>query len=298
MRLRILFAVALVLGACTSTPDVVATIGDVEVSNQDLAALNSGDSAGETTEQARSLYLLILHRLLTEGAEADFGFTPTEAEVAEAFDERTRGLGEDLDATLLERGVTRDRVLLESELDLIRAELEERLVYTDGYGFDFDKAYRGFLSVNSRVCMVVLNLADASLVPDIQARVDGGEDLDDIFERYPDRTARLDMGCASPIDHGQALAPVALDGEVGVSYARESGDGAIFVAKVTERDAPGPDEVRDEVMTYGVESQGPELFDAWAVDILRGADVEVTEAIGRWGPGPDTGDVPTIVPAD
>ena len=298
MKLRLVVVIALVLGACTSTPDVVATIGDVEVSNVELTALNSGESVDDIEVQARSLYLLILNRLLTAAAEEDFGFAPSDAEVAEAFDERTRGLGDDLDATLLERGVTRDRVLLESELDLVRAELEERLVYADGYGFDFDRAYRGFLSVNSRVCMVVLNLADASLVSDIQARVDGGEDLDDIFELYPDRTARIDMGCASPIDHGQALAPVALDGEVGVSYARESGDGAIFVAKVTERDAPSADDVRDEVMIYGVESQGPDLFNAWAVEVLKGADVEVADAIGTWRPGPDTGDVPTIVPAE
>lgn len=298
MRFCLAVVIALVLGACTSTPDVVATIGDVEVMNDELVALNAGDSAEDNEEQARSLYLLVLHRLLTDGAEAEFGYVPTEAEIAGAFDDRTRGLGDDLDSTLLERGVTRERVLLESELDLIRTELEERLVYEDGHGFDFDQAYRGFLAVNSRVCMVVLNLADAALVPEIQARVDAGEDLDDIFELYPDRTARLDMGCASPIDHGQALAPVAVDGEVGVSYARESGDGAIFVAKVTERDAPSADEVRDEVMIYGVESQGPELFNAWAVEQLQGADVQVAEAIGTWGPGPDTGDVPTIVPAD
>ncbi len=290
-------ALMLLLAACTSAPGVVATVDGVDVSADELSALNAAGDSTVVEERASSLYLLVLHRLLTAGAQADFQYAVPEAELTEAFDNRTRGLGEDIDAVLQERGVTRDRIMLEAELDVIRSELEEKLVRSDGHGFDFDEAYRGFLSVNSRVCMVVLNLADAELVPDIQARVDAGEDLDAIFDVYPDRTARLDMGCASPIDHGQALAPVALDGEVGVSYARPAGDGAIFVAKVTERDAPSADSVREEVLIYGVESQGPDLFNAWAVEILMNADVDVADEIGAWGPGPDTGDVPTIVPA-
>lgn len=292
-----LLTLMFVLAACTSSPGVVASVEGVEVSAEELNALNVSGHSTEVEEQASSLYLLVLHRLLTTGAQADFQYAVPEAELTEAFDNRTRGLGENIDAVLDERGVTRDRIMLEAELDVIRGELEERLVRSDGHGFDFDEAFRGFLSVNSRVCMVVLNLADAELVPDIQARVDAGEDLDAIFEVYPDRTARLDMGCTSPVDHGQALAPVALDGEVGVSYARPAGDGAIFVAKVTERDAPSAEAVREEVLVYGVESQGPELFNAWAVDILMNAEVDVAEEIGTWGPGPDTGDVPTIVPA-
>jgi hypothetical protein len=290
-------ALVLLLSACTSTPGVVATVDGVEVSAEELSVLNAAGDSTVVEERASSLYLLVLHRLLTAAAQADFQYAVPEVELTEAFDNRTRGLGENIDAVLRERGVTRDRIMLEAELDVIRGELEEKLVRSDDHGFDFDEAYRGFLSVNSRVCMVVLNLADAELVPDIQARVDAGEDLDAIFEVYADRTARLDMGCASPIDHGQALAPVALDGEVGVSYARPAGDGAIFVAKVTERDAPSADSVREEVLIYGVESQGPELFNAWAVEILMNADVDVAAEIGTWGPGPDTGDVPTIVPA-
>ncbi|MGF1668353.1 MAG: hypothetical protein ACFCVC_18995 [Acidimicrobiia bacterium] len=292
-----LVVLMIVLAACTSAPGVVASVEGVDLSAEELSALNAAGPSTEIEERASSLYLLVLHRLLTAGAQAEFEYAVPEAELTEAFDNRTRGLGEDIDAVLDERGVTRDRIMLEAELDVIRGELEGRLVRTEGHGFDFDEAFRGFLSVNSRACMVVLNLADAGLVPDIQARVDAGEDLDAIFEAYPDRTARLDMGCASPIDHGPALAPVALDGEVGVSYARPAGDGAIFVAKVTERDAPTADAVREEVLIYGVESQGPQLFNAWAADILMAAEVDVADEIGTWGPGPDTGDVPTIVPA-
>ncbi len=87
---------------------------------------------------------------------------------------------------------------------------------------------------------MVLTLADAGLVAEVEGGIEAGEDLDQVFAAYPDRTARIDMGCATPVQHGERLAPVALNGEVGRSYVRESGDGAIFVAKVTRRDEPAP----------------------------------------------------------
>jgi hypothetical protein len=284
---------ALVLVACGPSGPV-ATVDGVEVTSAELAALNTG-SGIDARERASSLFLLILHRLLVEAAQKDFGYSVPGADLRAAFDKRTDGLGDDVDGRLAARGETRARVLLESELDVLRSHLEGEMVRADGYGFDFDKAYRGFLGANSKVCMVVLTLADRGLVDEIQRRIDGGEDLDAVFEQYPDRTARLDMGCRSPLDHGQELAPVALDGEIGRSYVRPSGDGAIYVAKVTERDAPSVNDVRDQVIAYGVESQGPELFDAWAVSILKSADVSVAESVGRWAPGPETGDVPTVV---
>jgi hypothetical protein len=239
--------------------------------------------------------LLILHRLVVAGAEEEFGYSVSSEDLQAAFDDRTDGLGDEIDARLASRGETRERVLIESELDVLRAHLEEEMVRSEGHGFDFDRAYRGFLAANSRVCVVVLTLADRELVDAIQQLVDAGEDLDTIFDRYPDRTARLDMGCRSPLDHGQELAPVALDGEIGRTYARPSGDGAIYVAKVTSRDAPAADTVREAVVDYGVGSQGPELFDAWAVGLLESAHVTVAESVGHWGPGPNTGEVPTVV---
>jgi len=122
-----------------------------------------------------------------------------------------------------------------------------------------------------------------------------GEGLEAIFAAYPDETARFDLGCHSPLEHGMELAPVALDGELGRSYARRHETGGVYVAMVTERDAPTADEVRGEVVEFAIEKQGPEVFNQWAAELLIRAEVEVNDGIGSWEPAPGTGDLPTVV---
>lgn len=284
-------SVALLVGCGPGGP--VAVVEDDPIERSELDALAPG--AVDAEQEASSLFLLILHRLLVDAAARDFGVAVDEADVDAAFADRTRGL-DDVDAALTERGVTRRRVTLEAELDALRRHLEEEMVVGDRSAVDMDEAYRDFLAANSRACMVVLNLADASLTEEVEERVEAGEDLDDIFADHPDRTARLDLGCHSPLQHGMELAPVALDGEVGTSYARHPESGGVYVAKVTERDAPPLAEVEEEVIALAVDTQGPQLFDAWAADVLRTADVEVHDSIGTWEPSQDTGDIPTVVP--
>jgi len=177
---------------------------------------------------------------------------------------------------------------------------EEELVRSGGPGVDLDSAYRDFLAVNSRACLIMLTLADTALGDEalaaaVERRVEDGEGLEAIFAAYPDETARFDLGCHSPLEHGMELAPVALDGELGRSYARRHETGGVYVAMVTERDAPTADEVRGEVVEFAIEKQGPEVFNQWAAELLIRAEVEVNDGIGSWEPAPGTGDLPTVV---
>jgi hypothetical protein len=293
-RLTVLLLAGTLVAACSGS-STLATVDGETIDVTELAALHPAGADLDAEQRAASLFLIILHRLLVEGARQEFDLVVSESAVDAAFTDRTQGLGEDVDRALAERGVTAERVRLEAELDVIRAGVEEALVRSESPGFDFADAYRTFLSTNSNVCLVVLQLADAELSAPIRAEAEAGDDLDVIFERYPDRTARLDMGCRSPIEHGAELAPVALDGEVGRTYLRDTADEAIYLVKVVERQAPPADDVRDEVIAGAIASQGPELFDAWAVEILQSAEVTVDDGVGSWGTTPQTGDVPTVV---
>ncbi len=296
MRQTTVAALCLVLtAAACSARGPAAIVDGVPIERADLAALHDPAATVSDDQRASSLFLLILHRLVVAGALEDFGVTVTPGERDAAFAARTVGLGSDVDAVLAERGVTRARVMLEAELDVIRTRLEEEMVRSGWPGVDLDKAYRDFLAANARACLVVLTLADETLVGEVESRVAEGEGLEEIFADYPERTARLDLGCLSPLEHGAELAPVALDGEVGRSYARHPEAGGVYVALVTERHAPAADEVRDEVIEVAIERQGPDLFTRWAADLLSAADVDISDEIGSWGPGPETGDLPTVV---
>lgn len=277
-----------------SSDGAVATVEGAAIAPDALEQLHPAGSEVDADERASSLLLLILHRLLVRSAEDEFGFSVTREAQQEAFAARTDRFGSDVDGALKARGMTRDRVLLEADLDVVRAELEERLVRAGVPGLDVDAAYRTFLSVNSHVCLSALRVSDSSIVAAVEELVDEGADVDGVEDAYPDGVERLEVECASPAQLAPGLASVALDGEVGDVHVARSGPG-LFVAAVDQRDAPPVDAVRDEVLQIAAETQGPKLFNAWAADILRAADVDVADSIGRWAPAEGTNGIPTVL---
>lgn len=284
---------ASLLGACGSS-EPIAVVNGVEVTGERLDEMSPTD-ARDSEAEIRDLNLLILHEILTTRAESEFGLVASEDEIAARFDERVRGRESGIEEWLADRGSTPDRVMLEAELDVIRAELEDVMAESDDYGFDFDAAYRYFLSVNSRVCLQGLTIPAVEAVDEIERAVEDGTDVAGLAAAFPDATQELEIGCNIPVEFGPLLAPVALDADLGVAVLRETAEGTTFVVEVTERDAPAADEVRDEVIELGRERQAPGLFDAWVVELLRSAEVEVDESVGVWGATAE-GDIPTVTP--
>jgi hypothetical protein len=290
-----LSAVLVLFAGCGASSTAVAVVDGVEIGGDVLDSLSPGDDS-TPEDVARDLNLLILYDILTRREQSEFDFVPTEAQIDEAFAERVRGKTEGVDEWLAGRGSTSERALLESELDVIRAELQDVMVMTDGYGFDFDAAYRSFLGRNSRVCLSVLVITDPGVTDDVETAAEDGASLDGLVSAFGDGVEILDVGCDLPIQLGPVLSPVAVDGEVGVAYLREGEDGSTFFVEVTERDAPSADDVRDEVMAVGRELQGPGLFDSWVLLALSEADVEVNEQVGVWSTAGDGSDVPSVIP--
>lgn len=287
-------AVLVGLAAC-GEPEVVAVVDGASIGAEQLAALHP-DGADVGSEQlAASTYLLVLHRLLVTHAATDFDLAATDAAIDTAFGERAGGVDDSVDERLTNRGVTRARVRLESELDVVRALVEEEFVRRGGSGIDLDAAYRQFISVNSQVCMVMLAPVSADAEPRIEAFISETTTIDDVLAGIPDAVESVDLGCASPVQHPQPLQPVAVDGEIGRAYLRAFDDGTMYVAGVIERDAPDMNDVMDEVVEIAARSQGSALFEQWAFGILSSADVRIDRSIGTWESTPDTGDVPTVV---
>jgi hypothetical protein len=184
-------------------------------------------------------------------------------------------------------------VRLEADLDVIRDQVQGRLVGAAGPD-QMEAAYRTFLSVNSRVCLSALRVVDDGALTEIEDLVDAGTDVAGIARAAPDAIERVDVECTSPTRFGPGLASVALDGGVGDVHVVRA-EGGPYVAAVDERDAPPLSSVRDEVLRIATETQGPELFSTWAADIVREADVDVADEIGRWAPTAGTNGLPTVV---
>lgn len=285
----------LLLTACSGLPDTVAVVDGVRVAGDRLSEMSPTNDP-DPSERIEDLNLLIIHEILTARAESEFGFVASGSQIEEAFDERVRGREEDLEEWLAARGSTPERAMLEAELDVIRNRLEDVMVESEDYGFDFDEAYRTFIGVNSRVCMEGLLIADQERADAIESAVERGSDLDTLASEFPGVVEATEIGCNIPIEFGPLLSPVAVDGEIGVAYLRETEDGTRYVVQVTERDAPDPGDVREEVIDLGRERQGPGLFNAWVIEQLKASEVEVDESVGVWATT-EEGDIPTVAMA-
>jgi hypothetical protein len=269
-------------------------VNGIEIQRTDLEALHSDGVPQDPDEAASSTFLLILHQLLTDAAESEFGVSVTTGERQAAFETRTSGLGDDLAARLAERNVTEARVTLDADLDVLRQRVQEELIKVPGVA-DMEKAYRDFLAINASSCMTVLTFLDEATEETARQMAEAGETLQAVRAAVGDEVVGASLGCHSPVQHGGDLAAVALDGEIGIAYGRTS-DGIFYVAAVTERDAPAAEDHMDEILELAASRQGDALFDAWAVKILQTADVSVDRSIGTWTPSPDSGEVPVVVP--
>ncbi len=294
-RVAAVVALGLLASSC-STGGPAATVDGVEITSDRIDMLHPADSELDEQQRASTLFLIILHHLVTREAEAQFDLVPSEAEIEAALAVR---LGDDeaiSAARLAERGVTRERVLLEAELDVLREKLQRAFVERGGPEIDLDAAYRTFLSVNSRACVTMLAPASEQAIADMERATTGTITLQAVQEQLGDLVEPVDLGCDIPAQLPGPVQPLALDGEVGRAYLSTFSDGTVYVAAVTSRDAPPLETVIDEVKGIASDSQGSDLFDEWAFDLLRTAEVAVDEDLGVWEPRDGTGDVPTVVP--
>lgn len=271
-------------------------IDGVDISPERIEQLHPADAAIDEQQQASSLFLIILHHLVTREADAQFDLSPSAAAVDEALIARVGEVDELVDQRLAERGVTLDRVLLEAELDVLRDQMQREFIDRGGPDVDLDAAYRTFLGVNSRACVQLLAPASDAAVAEIQSVVDGDIALDSVREQLGDLVETVELGCDNPVQLPPPVQSVALDGEIGIAYLSTFSDGTVYVAGVTSRDAPTMDAVIDDVKRIAADSQGATLFNEWVFDLLRRADVTVDTDLWAWEPRDGTADVPTVVP--
>jgi hypothetical protein len=307
----LLLGTLLAAAACSSEPGPVASINGTDITVEQLAALHVGDLAELTPqEEAGSVLLLLLHDGFLAAAADDFGIVPEPERVAEQITVRTARFGDGaaVDAALTRQGITRLRVELEAELDVLRDAVGEELVQREVPGFDIDAAYRSYVMGEGTVCVRHIQLLGADGLDEAVARLDGGEDFGDVAaELSADFTASRpagepgsggDLGCGAPGNHPPGFSDATLDAPVGEVYGPVFTSATVHLIVVYERDLPALAEVRAAVLDHAGPLQGPDLFRDWGVGVLRDATVEVASRYGSWGPLPETNGVPTVIPTD
>jgi len=323
--LLLILVFALIAAACSGGDDDVATTTTIEAietieERSGLATVNGADipviditklhvDFGELQSQeiADSVLLLVLNEVLYDEADTQFALVPSEGDIAAAFETHVDSYGtvERMNAVLESQNETSDRLQLESQLDALRTLLARHLVISETQGFDIDLAFKNYLLTESTVCVRHIQVLTEEGFDLVRGRVDAGEDfatvaLENSLDPLVARTdggsgAGGDLGCRTPAS--TPFPEAALDAVVGELSGPVFTDAGTHLIQVYERDAPELDDVRGDVLEVGVLTQGPGLFNDWAVRALQAADVTIDEAFGSWGVLPATDGVPTVIPA-
>jgi parvulin-like peptidyl-prolyl isomerase len=291
--------------SCAGGSDATVVDG-VEITSEDFAALHGDVDDLDDDERAGSMLLLILREAFGARAEAELGIAIEVEAVDVAYQEqieRYEGRG-GIDTVLDSLNQTTARARIEAELDTIRDAVAARLVRTESPGFDLELAYETYLLSEAEVCVRQMQLESAPDFDVARTRLDAGEDFGDVardisIDPFIDREEGVgaggDLGCSAPNALPGGFDTATITAPLGEPTGPVVADTGLYLVLVYDRTAPDLDDVRDEVIERAVESQGPELFRRWAVDVLQTIEVELASGFGEWAMLPETDPVPTVV---
>ena len=304
--LAVLVMFALIATGCSDSTEVTVVNG-VEITTDDVAALHVDFGELDDDERAGSALLLILREAFGTRATTELNLQLDAAAVENAYQERVEGfVGRGgVDIVLAAMNQTPERLRMESELDTIRDSVAAELVRSESPGFDLANAYEGYLLVEAEVCIRQMQLASGPDFDGVVDRLEAGEEFADVARdvsidpfvgREEGVGAGGDLGCSAPNALPGGLDAATLTAPLNEPTGPVIADTGLYLLDVYERSAPDLVDVRDEVIEFGVEQQGPDLFRLWAVEVLQSIEVDVSSDFGTWGMLPETDPVPTVVP--
>lgn len=297
---------AVFFAACASAS--VASVDGTAITETQLSELHVDVNQLAEDDLVGSILLLVLHQAFLEHSESDFGIALDET-IADTFyaDRTARWPNPDeVELGLASRNERPDRLRMEAELDAIREEVSAHLVRTEAAGFDLDKAYNDYLLDNAHVCVLHIQLETAELYDEAEARLSAGESFAEValamsIDPFVGRQdggsgASGDLGCSAPSALPVGMDTAVLEAPIGEAYGPITSVLGAHLIWVVERDAPALADVRPAVVEDAVTTQGPNLFQTWAIEVLQNLEVEVADQYGTWGMLPETDPVPTVVP--
>jgi len=296
---------ALSLVACGGSNEVAATVDGNEVTVGDVEALyNKPDDAVISKEDfAKYLLFNITLDIFSRQAEADFGITFTEEEIAAQADEIIAGQ--------LSEGQTREEYLEASEVTelllqqvahqtLIEAAILEEIQadLPPPSQEEIDAQMEQSSADLTEVCASHILVATEAEAQEVLTRIGGGEEFADLATELSTDTGSGaqggDLGCQVAGGYVPEFATAALAAELGVPtdpVLSEFGYHILLVSKRTEAQ-PGELPTEEEIIDLLLNQAATPASNDWLLETAAGAVVEVNKKFGTWQAEP----VPEVVP--
>jgi len=262
----------------------MARVGDVEITEGDLAALYEARSMPVGEEMRTALFRLAAQEALLVAMDADFGAQPDEDEVEQTY----QALVSDLEA----RGMTAAQALgvpnaglgmlrFNAKLVVIRADVTDHLLRSPEY---LDALFANGLGVTT-VCVKHVLLETEEEAEAVIERLEDGEDIGDVAEEVSlDTAERGDLGCRSASEFVTDFAIASMDAELGEPHGPVQSPFGWHVLVVSERTVLDRAVVEANPGQFVSTVDASDAWTTWFNDVLREAQVEVEPRFGTWTP--------------
>jgi parvulin-like peptidyl-prolyl isomerase len=286
-------AIALVLAACSSGSDVVATVNGTEIGTVDVEGLlfETGDDFGDA-EFTAVLESLIQSNAFTDAANADFGIEASSEEIAAEVDRLhvQEGAGMTFEEYLAVRNFSAKGLDLYATRFVIASEVFEEL--NQSMAEQTESEAQRLLADDpmswTEVCashILVASLEDADVV---RARLDQGEEFAAVAIETSIDTgtgpAGGDLGCAIPSNYVPEFAQATMTAELGQISAPVETQFGFHLIRVDSRREATVEEIQTALVREAVNN--------WYLSSLNGAEISVDKKWGTWETEPQPGIVP------
>jgi parvulin-like peptidyl-prolyl isomerase len=296
---------ALLLAACGGSNEVAANVDGVDVTVGDVEALvtQADDTTISKEEFASFLSFNIVLDIFTRQAEADFGITFTDEEIAAEADE--------IVTAELAEGQTREEFL---EVNEVTEQLLEQIAHQslieagvrDAIKADLQPPTQEEIDTQmtqsvadlTEVCAAHILVATEPEAQEVLTRLEAGEEFADLAAELSTDTASGgqggDLGCQAAGGYVPEFATAALAAELGVATDPVLSEFGYHVLLVSERTEAAPEELptEDEVIELLLNQAAAPASNDWFLAAAAAAIVEVNEKYGTWTLDPS----PQVVP--
>lgn len=303
VRTRILLSVlAMALAACGGGgSSVVATVNSTDITKANVDELRSAEVVSKA-DYANDIRDSIFEQLLTQAAQADYGYTVVEAEAEARYQElvaQVEAGGTTYEQFLTDQGITDARVRRAASQQVLREAVEARLLpeITDE---EVRAAYDDSPNEQFTVCSKHILSATAGEATEIMEMLARGSDFAELAVEFStDPTAADtggDLGCnpaslfVTPFadaivaaDLNEVIGPVETDFGFHVIVVLDRRDRVFEEAEPT---------IRANLDQARAQEQGTKFLD-WFDGVIKAATISVDPDLGTWVLEP----VPQVLPA-
>ncbi len=277
---------ALLAAACSADDSEVGRVGDLTVSQSEIAALRTtyDDGVAEGTAFREDLSLVLVQEAVAQALREDFGVVISAAEVdqtAAELSSQFEGAGQSVEEALGIPGAT--------EAMLRRSAYTTLLIDRGIPAVMSDEAFllevvEGDPSSLAEVCVrhiLVATQEEAALVAE---RLDGGEDFAEVAAEVSldPGSPGGDLGCSAASRYVPPFAQAAVVAPIGELFGPVETEFGWHLLIVDDRTAPTLDDLAADPMGSLPQEVTADRWRDWLNGVFATADIEVASTVGVW----------------